>query len=147
MKLDQVEPGSPRWHATKVPADFWLEDEEAYKARNKAITAGALVLMIANGQGAEKFLCPPRTHGLERELRHMGGVAYQDPHAHDFSLGGHVGQYARFTSRFRLPKVFPDNQSGRHDLVFTEAAAMTDAPDIACSRTSLWNFLRAWPSP
>ena len=38
-----------------MPANFWLEDEEAYEARNKAITAGALVLMIANGQGAEKF--------------------------------------------------------------------------------------------
>ena len=36
-----------------VAADFWLEDEEAYKVRNKAITAGALVLMIANSQGAE----------------------------------------------------------------------------------------------
>ena len=34
---------NPRWQATKVPADFWLEDEEAYKACNKAITAGALV--------------------------------------------------------------------------------------------------------
>ena len=38
----------PRWLATKVPAEFWLEDEEAQKARNKAITAGALVFMIAN---------------------------------------------------------------------------------------------------
>ena len=79
---------NPQWHATKVPADFWLEDEEAYKARNKAITAGALVLMIANSQGAEKLLCPMLTHCLEREVHHMGGVEYQDPHAHEIPLGG-----------------------------------------------------------
>ena len=75
---------TPRWHATKVLADFWLEDEEAYKARTKAITAGALVLMTANSQGAEKFLCPTRTHCLERGVPHMGGVEYQDPNAHIF---------------------------------------------------------------
>ena len=77
---------NPQWQATKVPAHFWLEDEEAYKVRNKAITAGALVPMIANSQGAEKFLCPMRTHYLEREVRHIGGMEYQDPHAHE--LGG-----------------------------------------------------------
>ena len=44
---------NPRWHATKVPADFWLEYEEAHTARNKAITAGALMLLIAKSQGAE----------------------------------------------------------------------------------------------
>ena len=83
---------NPRWHATKVVADFWLEVEEAYKARYKAITVitvGALGLMIANSQGAEKFLCPTWTHCLKRDLRHMGVVEYveyQDPHAHDFPL-------------------------------------------------------------
>ena len=121
---------NPRWHATKVPADFWLEDEEAYKACNKAITAGALVLLIANSQGAENSLCPTQTHCLEREARHMGGVEYHDPHAHDFPLGGmSARQYARFTPRFRLPKAFPDNKSGTHDPVLTEAAAMNGAPD------------------
>ena len=101
---------NPHWHAIKVPADFWLEEEEAYEARNKAITAGALVLLIANSQGAEKFLCPTRTHCLKREVRHMGGLEYQDPHAHEFPLGGmSARQYARFTPRFRLPKAFLDN--------------------------------------
>ena len=119
---------NPRWHATKVPADFWLEDEEAYKVRNKTITAGALVLMIANSQGAEKFRCPTRTHLLEREVRHMGVVEYQDPYAHDFPLGGmSSSQHARFTPRFRLPKAFPDNKSGTR--VLTDAAAMNGAPD------------------
>ena len=114
-----------RWHATKVPANFWLEDEEAYKARNKAITARALVLMIANSQAAEKFLCPTRTHCLEREVRHMGGVEYRDPHAYDFPLRGmsarQLRQYAKFTPRFRLPKAFPDIKSGTHDPVLTAA--------------------------
>ena len=62
---------NPRWHATKVPADVWLEDEEAYETRNKAIAAGSLVLMIANSQEAEKFLCPMWTHCLEREVPHL----------------------------------------------------------------------------
>ena len=121
---------NPQWQATKVPAHFWLEDEEAYKVRNKAITAGALVPMIANSQGAEKFLCPTRTRCLEREVRHMGGVEYQDPDAHDFPLGGmSARQYARFTPRFGLPKAFPDNKSGTHDPILTDAAAMHSAPD------------------
>ena len=121
---------NPRWHATKVPAEFGLEDDEACKARNKAITAGALVLMIANSQGAEKFLCPTRTFCLEWELRQMGCVEYQDPHAHDFPLGGmSARQYARFTPRFQLPKAFLDNNSSTHDPVLTDAAAIHGAPD------------------
>ena len=145
---------NPRWHATKVPADFWLEDEEAYKARNKAITAGALVLIVSNSQGAEKFLCPTRTHCLEREVRHMGVVEYQDPDAHDFPLGGmSARQYARFTPRFRLPKAFPDNKSGTHDPVLTDAAAMHGAPDnhvfedINCTMSGLCTLspsMKAW---
>ena len=68
---------NPQWRAAKIaklPADFWLEDEEAYQARNKAIKAGALVLVIASSQGAENFLCPTRTHCLGREVCHMGAV-------------------------------------------------------------------------
>ena len=38
-------------------------------------------------------------------------------------------QYARFAPRFRLPKTFPDNNSGTHDPVVTDAAAMSSAPD------------------
>ena len=60
----------------------------------------------------------------------MGGVEYQDPHAHEFPLGCMSGrQYASVTPRFRLPKAFPDNKSGTHDPVLTDAAAMSTAPD------------------
>ena len=38
-------------------------------------------------------------------------------------------QFARFTPRFRLPKAFPDNKSGTHDPILTDAAAMHGAPD------------------
>ena len=98
---------NPQWHATRVPADLWREDEEAYKARHKAIQAGTLMLIIANSQEAEKFLCPIRTYCLEHEVHHPGGVEYQDPHTHYFILGGmSARQYERFTPRFRLPKAF-----------------------------------------
>ena len=38
-------------------------------------------------------------------------------------------RYARFTPRFRLPKAFPDNKSGTHNPILTDAAAMHIAPD------------------
>ena len=41
---------NPQWQAAKVPADFWLEDEEAYKARNRGISGGMMVLLIADCQ-------------------------------------------------------------------------------------------------
>ena len=60
----------------------------------------------------------------------MGGLEYQDPHARESPLGGmSAGQYARFTPRFRLPKAFPDNKSGTHDPILTDAAPMSGAPD------------------
>ena len=42
-----------------MPADFWLEDEDADQARNKAYkanSAGTLVLMTANSQGSNALL-------------------------------------------------------------------------------------------
>ena len=57
-------------------------------------------------------------------------MEYQDPHAHDFPLGGmSLQQYARFTPRFRLPKAFPDIKNGTQDPVLTDAATMNGAPD------------------
>ena len=44
------------WCASRVPADFWLEDESAYKARNQSISGAMLVILIANKQGAEEYL-------------------------------------------------------------------------------------------
>lgn len=45
---------NPQWQATKVLADFWLEDEEAYKARNRGISGGMMVRLVANRQGVEE---------------------------------------------------------------------------------------------
>ena len=95
-----------RWHALKAPADFWLEHEEAYKARRKTIQAGALVLVIANSQGAEKFLCPIRTHCLEREVRHLGGVEFQDPLTHDFPLASLCGNMPGSRPDSVCPRLF-----------------------------------------
>ena len=39
---------NPQWQAAKVPADFWLRDEEAYKAHNRGILGGMMVLLIAD---------------------------------------------------------------------------------------------------
>ena len=82
--------------------------------------------MIANSQGAEKLLCPTPTQCLEQEVRHMEGVEYQDPHAHDFPLGG---MSARQYASVRLPKAFPDHKSATHDPVLTVATAMNNVPD------------------
>ena len=99
-----------------MPADFWLEDEGAYTARNKAISGGVLVLLIANTQGAERFLSPLRMDCLRTEVSQLGGIEYHDPQAHDFPLGGmSARQYARSTPRFRLPKAFPDSKNGIDD--------------------------------
>ena len=38
--------------ALRTPADFWLEDETAYQARNKGIGGDMLVIAIANQQGS-----------------------------------------------------------------------------------------------
>ena len=46
---------NPQWQAAKVPADFWLEDEEAYIVRNRGISGGMFVLLIANRQGAQEY--------------------------------------------------------------------------------------------
>ena len=37
------------WCASRIPADFWLEDEPAYKARSQSISSAMLVILIANG--------------------------------------------------------------------------------------------------
>ena len=43
---------------------------------------------------------------------------------------GKLGLYSiSYTPRFRLPKAFPDNESGTHDSVLTDAAAMSGALD------------------
>ena len=81
----------PQRHAAKLSADFWPEDEEAYKACNEAgASASALVLMIANSQGVENILCPTRTDCLERarEARHLRNVECRKSHTHDFERHG-----------------------------------------------------------
>ena len=106
------------------------------------------MLMIANSQGAEKFLCRTRTHCLEQDVRHMGGMEYQDPDAHDFPVGGmSAGQSARFTPSW------PDSGCQRlfqtikvaHMILMILFSQMqkprTVHQTIMCARASMWNFL------
>ena len=74
---------NPQWQAVKVPADFWLEDEEAYKARNRGISGGMMVLLVANRQGVEEYLNPSHTACLARGVSDLGGMEFCDPHIHD----------------------------------------------------------------
>ena len=97
------------WCASRVPADFWLEDESAYKARSQSISGAMLVILIANRQGAQEYLSSARLACMREGLLPMGGVEYNDPTGHAFPDGATPArQYARFTPRFRLPKAFPD---------------------------------------
>ena len=71
-----------------------------------------------------------------------------DPHTHDFPLGGMPArQYARLLPRLRLPKAFPDNKSGTHDPILTDAAPMSGAPDNHVFEDILWNFLAGTAEP
>ena len=107
---------NPQWQAAEVPADFWLEDEEAYKVRNRGISGGMLMLLIANRQGVQEYLNPSQTGHLAGGVSHLGGVEFCDPHVHDFPVGDiSARQTARFTPRFRLPKAFPDKKLGTHN--------------------------------
>ena len=101
-------------------------------------TSQALVLMTAKRQGAENSPCLARLQCLEREVRHLGGVWYQDPMLMTFlwdpSGGTSACRYTRFTPRFRLPKAFPENKRDTQDPVLTNAAAINNAPSSCVRR-------------
>ncbi len=39
----------------RIPADFWLEDETVYKARNKDVAQAMLLVLVANRQDASEY--------------------------------------------------------------------------------------------
>ena len=113
-----------------MPADFCLEDEEAEKAHNKAISAGALVLLIANSQGAEKILCPRRIVWNKRSATWRVWI-FRTPMPitflwvlweacpHSSMPGSHPDS--------SCPRLFQTVQSGTHDPISIGTAAMNDA--------------------
>ncbi len=39
----------------RIPADFWLEDETVYKARNKDVAQAMLIVSVANRRSASEY--------------------------------------------------------------------------------------------
>ena len=81
---------SPWWRAAKVLADFWLEDEEAYKARNKynkAVDVTGLSAHDCKTPRGRKLPVPSTATMSGTGGPSPGRCVVPGPHAHDFPLG------------------------------------------------------------
>ena len=98
----------PRGGAPRIPADFWVEHQEAYNVRGKGLSSGLLVILIANRQGAEVFMSRARMEDCNRQsiwTQLWWTIASLQLKTPARRPARHLS--ARHTPRFRLPKTFP----------------------------------------
>ena len=79
----------PQGGAPRIPADVWVEHEEAYNARGKGLSSDLLVILIANRQMAEEFMSQARMEELQ-QAAHLDSalMEYCHPAIEDFPQGG-----------------------------------------------------------
>ena len=83
------------------PADFWLEDETVYEARNKGIGAAILVILVANRQGAIEHCKAEALEAMQASFAHLEGVEVTRPDVESFPEGGAPMQ---FNARHEAPQ-------------------------------------------
>ncbi len=89
-------------------ADFWLEDETVYKARNKDAAQAMLVVLVADRQGASEYCNSESLGALQASLANLEGIEFARPMEGSFPVGGaSMRCYTRHKPSFRMPRLFP----------------------------------------
>ena len=101
----------PRGGAPRIPADFWVEHEEANNAQGKGLSSGLLVILIANRQGAEEVMSRARMEELQQAAHlDLALVDYCQPAIEDFPQGAARAPFSQAHTTLQTSQDIPELQ-------------------------------------
>ncbi len=144
LKCKRPTSGNDTLYTLLKPADFWLEDETVYKARNKDVAQAMLVVLVANRQGASEYCNSESLDVLRVSLASLEGIEFARPMEGSFPEGGaSMRSYARHKPRFRMPKLFPSKPVCRGEAEQGPfGASEVSRQDLSKAELALFNFPR-----